>query len=52
MKIGLQVYVRNSMEAVEIYCKAFDAEISCELSVGGQLFSAVSEAVRDPFAKS
>lgn len=55
MKIGPQVYVRGSIEAVEMYCKAFGAEITfqikdnnayrhCELSVGGQLFMAVSEA--------
>ena len=57
MKIGPQVYVRGSIEAVEMYCKAFCAEISfqikdseknayahCELSVNGQLFMAVSEA--------
>lgn len=57
MKIGSQVYVRKSTEAVEMYCKAFGAERSfeikneagtayahCELSVDGQLFLAVSEA--------
>ena len=57
MKISPQVYVRGSMEAVEMYCKAFGAEISfqiidknnnayehCELSINGQLFMAVSEA--------
>lgn len=57
MKIGPQVYVRGSIEAVEMYCKAFGAEISfqikdkeknayahCELSINGQLFLAVSEA--------
>jgi len=57
MKIGTQVYVRNSMEAVETYCKAFGAEITfkiideeknvyehCELSVDGQGFLAASEA--------
>ncbi|MCX7773257.1 MAG: hypothetical protein N2376_09125 [Clostridia bacterium] len=56
MKISPQVYVRGSIEAVEMYCKAFGAEISfqikdernvyahCELSIGGNLFLAVSEA--------
>lgn len=57
MKISPQVYVRGSMEAVDVYCKAFGASISlqvkdqtrdayahCELSVNGQLFMAVSEA--------
>lgn len=57
MKISPQVYVRGSIEAVEMYCKAFGAEISlqfkdeekqayahCELSINGQLFMAVSEA--------
>lgn len=57
MKISSQVYVRGSIEAVQMYCKAFGAEISfeikdksgnayehCELSVNGQLFMAVSEA--------
>ena len=60
MKIGPQVYVRGSIEAVEMYCKAFGAEITvqikdkdknayghCELSVNGQLFMAVSEAPDD-----
>lgn len=60
MKIGSQVYVKNSLEAVEMYCKAFGAEVSfeiknetgtayehCELSVDGQLFLAVSEAAND-----
>ncbi len=57
MKISSQLYVSGSMEAVQMYCKAFGAEISfeikdesknvyahCELSVNGQLFMAVSEA--------
>ena len=57
MKIGSQVYVRGSLEAVEMYCKAFGAEKRlqiknksetayehCELWVNGQLFLAVSEA--------
>jgi uncharacterized glyoxalase superfamily protein PhnB len=60
MKRSPQVYVRGSIEAVEMYCKAFGAEISfpilnddkseyqhCELSVDGQLFMAVSEAPND-----
>ncbi|MBE6013189.1 VOC family protein [Anaeropeptidivorans aminofermentans] len=57
MEINPQVYVKGSMEAVKMYCKAFGAEISfevknaskdayihCELSLDGQLFMAVSEA--------
>ena len=57
MKIGPQVYVRGSIEAVDMYCNAFGADITvhmkdhegtayehCELSVNGQLFMAVSEA--------
>lgn len=57
MKISSQVYVRGSIEAVQMYCKAFGAEVSfevkdesgcayahCELSKNGQLFMAVSEA--------
>lgn len=56
MKISPQVYVRGSVEAVEMYCKAFGVEIRfqvkdergvyahCELTVNGQLFLAVSEA--------
>jgi PhnB protein len=59
MKISPQVYVRGSVEAVEMYCKAFGAEISfqikdeknvyahCELTVNGELFMAVSEAPED-----
>lgn len=60
MKIGSQVYVRGSIEAAELYCKAFGAEITfemkdeaqevyahCELSVNGQLFLALSEAPAD-----
>ena len=59
MKIIPQVYVRGSVEAVEMYCKAFGAEISfqikdeknvyahCELTVNGELFMAVSEAPED-----
>jgi Uncharacterized protein conserved in bacteria len=56
MKIYTQVYVRGSVEAAEMYCKAFGAEISfqikaengtyehCELSVDGQGILAISEA--------
>ena len=60
MRIGPQVYVRGSIEAAELYCKAFNAEISfqikneedpaniqyahCELSVDGEVFLALSEA--------
>lgn len=59
MKISSQVYVIGSVEAVDMYCKAFGAEISfqikteentyahCELTVNGQLFMAVSEAPFD-----
>jgi len=55
LKIGAQVYVKDSIEAVEIYCRAFGAEISfeirddngvfehCELSINGQFFMCVSE---------
>lgn len=57
MKTSSQVYVKGSVEAVQMYCKAFGAVISfevkdeskneymhCELSVNGQLFMAISEA--------
>lgn len=57
MKISSQVYVRGSVEAAEMYCNAFGAEIHlkimdesqkayahCELFVDGRLFLAVSEA--------
>ncbi len=56
MKISSQVYVRGSVEAVTLYCKAFGAQIGfavtdekneyahCELFVDGTLFLAVSEA--------
>lgn len=59
MKIGAQVYVRGSVEAAEMYCRAFGAEIvfqiksaentyeHCELSVNGQFFMCVSEAPAD-----
>ena len=51
MKNYAQVYVKNSFEAAEIYCKAFGAEITfevkndtetayehCELSINGEGF--------------
>ena len=57
MKNYAQVYVKNSFEAAEIYCKAFGAEITfeikndtetgyvhCELSVNCEGFLALSEA--------
>lgn len=57
MKCYTQVYVMNSLEAVETYCKAFGAEVSfeiknpdqtayehCELSVKGDPILAVAEA--------
>ena len=57
MKCYTQVYVMNSMEAVEIYCRAFGAEVTfaikndaqtayahCELSVNGEPVLAVAEA--------
>ena len=57
MKNYTQVYVKNSLEAAEMYCKAFDAEITfeikneagsayehCELSVNGEGFLAIAEA--------
>ena len=57
MKNYTQVYVKNSFEAAEIYCKAFGAEITrafinknntayehCELSVNGEGFLALAEA--------
>jgi len=59
MKIGPQAYVRGSVEAAEMYCKAFNAEISfqikaengtyehCEISAGGQRIMALSEAPDD-----
>lgn len=56
MKCNAQVYVNNSIEAVETYCRAFGAKISfeiknadkteyehCELSVKDELILAVSE---------
>lgn len=58
MKNYTQVYVKNSFEAAEMYCEAFGAEITfeiknsdetaydhCELSVDGEGFLALSEAV-------
>jgi len=57
MKNYTQVYVKNSIEAVEMYCRAFGAEVTfeikneagnayehCELSVNGEPFLAVAEA--------
>ena len=57
MKNYTQVYVKNSFEAAEVYCKAFGAEITrefknennmsydhCELSVDGEGFLALAEA--------
>lgn len=57
MKNYTQVYVKNSLEAAQIYCKAFGAEITlemknadgtayehCVLSVGGEGFLALAEA--------
>ena len=57
MKNYTQVYVKNSFEADETYCKAFGAEVTrefknpentayehCELSVNGEGFLALAEA--------
>lgn len=57
MKCYTQVYVTNSLEAVETYCRAFGAEVTfaikneaqsayehCELSVNGEPILAVAEA--------
>ena len=57
MKNYGQVYVKNSLEAANFYCKAFGAEITrafpnadgtayehCELSVNGEGFLALAEA--------
>lgn len=57
MKNYTQVYVKNSMEAADTYCRAFGAEITCrignsdgtayehcELSVNGEGFLAIGEA--------
>lgn len=57
MKCYTQVYVMNSIEAVETYCLAFGAEVTlaimndaqtayahCELSVNGEPVLAVAEA--------
>ena len=59
MKCYTQVYVMNSMEAVETYCKAFGAKVTfaikneaqtayehCELSVNGEPILAVAEAAQ------
>ena len=63
MKCYTQVYVMNSYEAVETYCKAFGAEVTfaiknadqtayvhCELAVNGEPILAVAEAA-EPYAK-
>lgn len=57
MKCYTQVYVMNSIEAVETYCRAFGADVTfaiknsdrtdyehCELSVNGEGILAVAEA--------
>jgi len=57
MKCYTQVYVMNSFEAAETYCKAFGAEVTlgmkdeaetfyehCELSVNGEPILALAEA--------
>ena len=57
MKCYTQVYVKNSIEAVEMYCNAFGAEVTCgiknnsktayehcELSVNDEPILAVAEA--------
>ena len=57
MKCYTQVYVMNSIEAVETYCRAFSAKVTfeikneaqtayehCELSVNGEGILAVAEA--------
>ena len=59
MKNYTQVCVKNSVEAAEVYCRAFGAEITraflnedatayehCELSVDGEGFLALAEAKR------
>ena len=59
MKCYTQVYVMNSMEAAETYCRAFGAEVTfaikndaqtayehCELSVNGEPILAVAEAAQ------
>lgn len=59
MKCYTQVYVMNSLEAAETYCKAFGAVVSlgiknaagtayehCELSVNGEPILAVAEAAQ------
>lgn len=61
MKCYTQVYVMNSFEAVETYCRAFGAEVTfaiksddetnyahCELSVNGDPILAVAEA-QEPY---
>ena len=61
MKCYTQVYVMNSIEAVETYCRAFGAEVTfeikneaqtayehCELSVNGEGILAAAEA-QEPY---
>lgn len=59
MQIGPQAYVRGSIGAAQMYCKAFGAQASfeikdeagryahCELSVDGRRIMALSEAPED-----
>ena len=61
MKNHTQVYVKDSIEAADLYCRAFGAQITleiknaegstcehCELSVDGEGFLALAEA-KNPF---
>jgi len=60
MKISTQVYVAGSLEAADLYCRAFGLEkglaikneagneyMHCELMQDGKLFMAVSEAPKE-----
>lgn len=60
MKISSQVYVKGSVEAADMYCRAFGLEkglevkdeakneyMHCELMLNGELFMAVSEAPKE-----
>jgi uncharacterized glyoxalase superfamily protein PhnB len=60
MKISTQVYAAGSLDAVELYCRAFGLEkgfavkneagteyMHCELMKDGELFMAVSEAPKE-----
>lgn len=60
MNISSQVYVKGSMEAADLYCRAFGLEkgleikaeakneyMHCELTLNGKLFMAVSESPKD-----